>query len=225
MFDSAAASYSPLNRILTFGQDEIWRQAAVDIIEPHSGGRILDICTGTGDLALKLAKGFSNLKIYALDYSENMLAAARKRAGPQNRQNLIIEEGDCANLEFDSGYFDYVTVSFGLRNLSYSRDNLIKALGEIYRVLKSGGRFIILETSQPANAFIRKFFHLYAAGVVPMAGRLISGKKEPYSYLGNSIVKFFDQDRLMDILVSAGFRKEKTVPFMFGAIMLCAVQK
>ena len=227
MFSSASSSYVMLNRILTFGQDDRWRQAAVDIIRPSEKDKILDICTGTADLALKITRRFPALEIYALDYSPNMLAVARRRLESLTQHNLIFKEGDCTHMEFGDDYFDYVTISFGFRNLSFSKENLIKALKEIYRVLKRGGKFIILETSQPANILIRRLFHLYAGGVVPRIGRLVSGKREPYTYLGTSIVRFFDRFELARILESCGFKIKKVLSksFIFGAILLYVVEK
>ena len=226
MFDAASKRYVLLNKILTLGQDEKWRQAALEAIEPQADTKILDICTGTADLALKIAKKFSLLPIYALDYSPRMLAAARERLLKERfTHNIIFKEGDCTSMEFDGDYFDYVTISFGFRNLSFSRENLGQALKEIYRVLKKGGRFIIIETSQPANIFVRKLFHFYAEKIVPLVGRFTSGESIPYNYLGNSIVKFFSQDELIDILESGGFKKENTKAFMFGMILLCVVKK
>ena len=225
MFDVASKRYVFSNKILTFGQDEKWREATLDAVEPKADAKILDICTGTADLALKLARRFPSLTIYALDYSKNMLAAAKERAQQQGVKNIIFKEGDVTDIRFDSRYFDYVTVSFGFRNLSFSQENLNKALKEIYRVLKEGGEFIIIETSQPENIFIKKLFHFYAADIVPRLGRFICRQDMPYKYLGNSIVKFFSQAQLIDILESCGFKKENTRAFMFGMILLCAVKK
>lgn len=225
MFDSAANRYVLSNKVLTFCQDERWRQAAVDVIQPETKIKILDICTGTADLALKIAKRFPHSTIYGLDFSQNMLGVAKERAEKEGLNNLIFEIGNCANMGFESDYFNYVTISFGFRNLSYSRENLNKALREIYRVLKHGGRFVIIETSQPANIFIRKLFHFYAANIVPKLGRLFSGKKEPYAYLGSSIVRFFKKEELADALESFGFRKERASSFMCGAILLFVARK
>lgn len=225
MFDIASKRYALSNTVLTFGQDEKWRQAALQAIEPKADTKILDICTGTADLALKLARKFSRLTIYALDYSKNMLAAAKERAQRQGIKNIVFKEGDVTGTGFDSGYFDYITVSFGFRNLSFSDENLRKALKEIHRVLKQGGRFIIIETSQPQNLFIRKLFHFYAANIVPALGRFISREDMPYKYLGNSMVKFFSQAQLMDVLESYGFKKENTKAFMAGMILLCVAKK
>ena len=226
MFDAASNRYILLNKILTFGRDEKWRRAALEAIEPQAGAKILDICTGTADLALKIAKKFPRLTIYALDYSPQMLAAARERVQKDKlEQNIIFKEGDCTCMDFESDYFDYVTISFGLRNLSFSQENLGNALKEIYRVLKKNGTFVIIEPSQPEDIFVRKLFHFYAAKIVPIAGRFISGEDIPYSYLGSSIVRFFSQDKLIAVLESYGFEKEQTKAFMFGMILLCVVKK
>jgi len=223
MFDAASRRYILSNKVLTLGQDERWRQAALKAIEPRPDAKILDVCTGPADLALKIAKKFPHLKVYALDYSPWMLAVAKKRA--KARQNLIFREGDCTRMEFENDYFDYVTISFGFRNLSFSQENLGNALTEIYRVLKKDGSFIIIETSQPENRFIRRLFHFYAANLVPTAGRIFSGLDMPYAYLGNSIIKFFSQDRLINILESYGFKKESSKEFMLGMIILCVTKK
>ena len=178
MFDAVPEKYNRLNKILTFGQDETWRQKALDAIETEDGTTILDICTGTGDLALKIAGRFPNARVYALDFSPRMLAWAKERAQQLNVQNIIFKENDCLGMPFSDEYFDYITISFGFRNLSYSTTNLDKALKEINRVLKNGGRLVIIETSQPVNTFVRRLFHFYAIKIVPRIGMLLSGKKD-----------------------------------------------
>ena len=225
MFDAVPEKYNRLNKILTFGQDETWRQKALDAIEAEDGTAILDLCTGTGDLALKIAGRFPNARVYALDFSPRMLAWAKERAQQLNVQNIIFKENDCLGMTFPDEHFDYITISFGFRNLSYSTTNLDKALKEINRVLKNGGRLVIIETSQPINTFVRRLFHFYAIKIVPRIGMLLSGKKEPYAYLGMSIVKFFDSNKLVCFLGSRGFKLEKRAPYMFGMISLYVFQK
>ena len=148
MFDSVPRRYRLLNKILTFGQDESWRQRALEMIKVQAGDKILDVCTGTADLALKIARMFPWAKIHAIDFSLQMLAAAKKRIEEGGLKNIIIQEKDCIDLGFDNEHFDYITISFGFRNISYSRINLIRSLKEMYRVLKPEGQLIILETSQ-----------------------------------------------------------------------------
>ena len=225
MFDTVPDKYALLNKVLTFGRDEIWRSRVTELIRPDKGARILDICTGTGDLALRLAREFPASDIYAVDFSPKMLYTAKNRAALSGAGNLTFREEDCRALGFEGASFDYVTVSFGFRNLSYSMANLSAALKEIFRVLKDGGRFIILETSQPENALMRGVFHLYARTAVPFIGSLIAGNKEPYRYLGASIAKFFDRDGLVRVLASHGFRRECILTFAFGAIALSVFRK
>lgn len=225
MFDSVPQVYNRLNRIITLGQDEIWRQKAADAIEAEDKTAILDICTGTGDLALKIARKFPNSKIYAIDFSPRMLGLAKERALQLGLQNIIFKENDCLYMDFPNEHFDYVTISFGFRNLSYSMTNFDKALKEINRVLKNDGRLVIIETSQPRNVFIRNAFHFYARSVVPRIGELISGNKESYAYLGASIVKFFNQEKMIDILETYGFQIEMVIPYLFGMISLYIFQK
>lgn len=225
MFDVIPQDYNRLNRVLTLGRDHAWRQKAADAIQAKDGTTILDICTGTGELALKIAGRFPNARIYAVDFSLRMLAWAKERARQLNVKNIIFKENDCLGMTFPDEYFDYTTISFGFRNLSHSMANLDKALKEINRVLKSGGRLIIIETSQPADPFIRALFHFYATRIVPLIGMLLSGQKEPYIYLGMSIVKFFGANELICLLGSRGFELEKMAPYMFGMISLYVLQK
>ena len=225
MFDAIPHRYALLNKILTFGRDEAWRRKACSFISPDDGGRILDICTGTGDLALKIAERFPQHTIYALDFSPRMLDFARETAKARRIENIIFREGDVGDMGFEDGYFDYVTISFGFRNLSHSKENLLKSLKEVYRVLKPGGRFVILETSQPRNTLVRRIFHLYAKLVVPLVGKAISGEKAPYAYLGSSISRFLSYDKLTEVLTSAGFELERTVAFMLGMVRLSRVLK
>lgn len=225
MFDSASKKYVLLNTLMTFGMDVVWRRRAAEAILPKDKGKILDICTGTGDLALKIALCFPDQTVYGMDYSPEMLKVARERARALNCGNLNLTEGDCAQLPFESGSFDYVTVSFGFRNLSYSQDTLGQVFKEVRRALKAGGRFIIIETSQPPNIFIRKLFHFYAQRIVPFAGILFSGQREPYAYLGSSMVKFYGKLQLVNLIERAGFKEEKIISFMFGAILLSIFEK
>ncbi|MGB9594901.1 MAG: bifunctional demethylmenaquinone methyltransferase/2-methoxy-6-polyprenyl-1,4-benzoquinol methylase UbiE [Candidatus Poribacteria bacterium] len=225
MFDSVSQKYTLLNKILTLGQDDRWRDKLIQSIHPKYGDKILDVCTGTGDLAIKLAKKFVDVEIYAIDFSPNMINEAEKKAYKDGIRTINFIENDCLDIDFEDNSFDYVTISFGFRNLSYSEENINRALTEIYRVLKYNGHLAILETSQPKNRLIRKVFHIYVKKIVPTLGSLISGNGKAYSYLGRSIARFFDRNELEAILVSKGFKKEKIISFMFGGILLSLFKK
>ncbi len=225
MFDVVPDRYNLLNSILTFRCDRTWRREVLRVISVDENTRILDLCTGTGDLAIMLACKFSNAQVFAIDFSPKMIAFAKKRAFKSALRNVKIEEGDCTAMKFPAGYLDYVTISFGFRNLSYSADNLKRALSQIHRVLKEGGRFVVLETSQPANKFIRKIFHFYATIAVTGIGALISGRRAPYAYLGSSIIAFFDLNQMRSVVEAEGFIMRSVKPFMFGAILLWDFQK
>lgn len=225
MFDTIPTKYALLNKVLTFGLDNAWRNSIFSIIKVKDGLKMLDICTGPGDLALKIARKFPAADVYAIDFSAKMLEAAIDRAKDLGIQNITFKENNCASMDFENSYFDYVTISFGFRNLSFSAKILKSALREVHRVLKEGGRFIILETSQPENLFIREMFHFYVKIIVPRMGAFIGGNKIPYSYLGASIVKFFDKNGLDDLLSSEGFGQEAVKPFMFGMVRLSVFRK
>lgn len=225
MFDTVSRRYILLNRIITFGQDDKWRDAVVERVQLKERDRVLDMCTGTADIALRIARKFPFNDVYALDFSSDMLDEAKIRQKAAGLRNVIFKQADCAATGFDTEEFDYVTISFGFRNLSYSRENLDKALKEIYRILKKGGRLIILETSQPHNVIVKALFHFYASKLVPFAGRLFSGNGLPYGYLGDSITRFFDKTSLISQLNSYGFNGEAVKSFMLGGVLLCASQK
>lgn len=225
MFEAASSNYRFVNKILTFGQDEVWRKKTAESVDLEKNGRLLDIGTGTGELAIKIARRFPDNQIYALDFSHRMLRQAKERAKKQNLKNIVFQEADCRRLPYDNESFNWVTISFAFRNLSFSKTNLSYALKDIYRVLKKGGRLVILETSQPDNAFIRNPFNFYARRFVPAIGAFFSGEKQPYGYLGSSIPKFFTVEALRAFLKLEGFQQERIVYFLFGGITLVVFVK
>lgn len=226
MFDHVAVSYRRLNTILTFGRDNVWRRYAVGAAAPAPGQAILDICTGTGDMAIRLARTYPESSVTGLDYSSQMLEAARQnaaRAGGSRQPDFV--EADCRKIPFADDSFEVVTAGFGFRNLSADPAIQAGSLKEILRVLKKGGRFVILESSQPSNGLLRRIFSWYASIVVPFIGGGLSGQKEAYVYLGHSMKKFYDGPGLRAVLEQAGFRVESQRPFMAGAILLSVFRK
>ncbi len=217
MFTAVPPRYDLINRIITLGMDEIWRrQAAMECLSSHPA-RILDVCCGTGDLALRLAR-MSDAQVLALDYSQPMLDIARAKAArlPRGKPVSFIY-GDVAELPFPDGDFDCAGISFAFRNLTYKNPMTGRYLAEIFRVLKPGGRFVIVESSQPASRLIRLKFRLYLRWFVYPVGYLLSGNRGAYHYLAESASHFYTPDEVQRLLRGAGFASVKYQPLFFGA--------
>jgi demethylmenaquinone methyltransferase / 2-methoxy-6-polyprenyl-1,4-benzoquinol methylase len=186
MFDGIAHRYDLLNHLLSANFDKIWRKNAVSNIKPSTNIKILDIATGTGDLAIECAKLMPE-KIVGIDISEKMLDVARKKVSIKKLSTPIsFEIAAAENLPFPDSSFDYVTVAFGVRNF----EDLNKGLSEMNRVLKIGGRAIILEFSKPDSTFFKSLYFFYFRNVLPFIGRIISQSSFAYTYLPDSVEDF-----------------------------------
>ena len=212
MFDTISKEYDGLNRVISFGIDVKWRKKVVDLIAATHPKTILDIATGTGDLAIQLVETKAT-KIIGLDISEGMLEVGRKKIANQNLSNAIeMVVGDSENLPFEDNSFDAITVAFGVRNF----ENLEKGLSEILRVLKPNGIFIILETSVPTKTPYKQGYTFYTKNVLPLIGRLFSKDKSAYSYLCESASVFPYGEALNNILRKIGFTNATALPQTFG---------
>ncbi len=210
MFDTVSKEYDFLNRVLTFGLDISWRKKVVKIVAKNNSKNILDIATGTGDLAINLAK-IKAAKITGLDISKGMLDIAKAKV---KKKNLPIELilGDSENLPFADATFDAITVGYGVRNF----ENLDKGLQEIYRVLKPNGVFVVLETSQPTKFPMKQLFKFYSKYIIPTVGSLFSKDKKAYNYLPESAANFPFGEVFNNILLKNGFTTAKDIPVTFG---------
>ncbi len=210
MFDNVSKEYDFLNRVLTFGLDISWRKKVVKIVAKNNSKNILDIATGTGDLAINLAK-IKTAKITGLDISKGMLDIAKAKV---KKKNLSVELilGDSENLPFADATFDAITVGYGVRNF----ENLDKGLKEIYRVLKPNGIFVVLETSQPTKFPMKQLFKFYSKYVIPTVGSLFSKDKKAYNYLPESAANFPFGKAFNNILLKNGFNTAKDIPVTFG---------
>lgn len=207
-------TYELVNHILTFGFDMLWRRRAAHIAAAAGGTKWADMCTGTGDMALCLSRlAPKGTSIYAVDLSVPMLLKALKKPEARNISFVI---SDVNALEFPDGSFDLVTISFATRNISLNRDVLTQTFAEFCRVLKPGGRFINLETSQPSSVLIRKLFHFYVRLFVKPLGGLISGNYPAYAYLAYTIPRFYAPEVLSAIIRQAGFEKVTYKKLLFG---------
>jgi demethylmenaquinone methyltransferase/2-methoxy-6-polyprenyl-1,4-benzoquinol methylase len=217
MFAAIAPRYDRANRLLTAGVDEAWRRRAVaELAAPH-GGRVVDLCCGTGDLVFHLLKTDPALEVVGVDFTPAMLEGARsraKRADPKARARFV--EGDVTRLPFADAGFDGATMGFSMRNVV----DVVGTLREARRVLRPGARFVNLDVTKPANPLVRRVFGLYFYGIVPLVGGIVGGSKTAYRYLPNSLTNFPDADGLADRFRSAGFRDVRTIRLGFGAIAL-----
>jgi len=217
MFTAVPRRYDLVNHVITWFLDERWRRkAAKECLTAHPH-RVLDLCCGTGDLAIDIARlADSSVEIEGIDYSEPMLRIAAAKAIASNTDITFIY-GDAAALPFADGNFDCVGISFAFRNLTYKNPLTESYLSEVYRILAPGGKFVIVETSQPESALIRTLFHLYLRCFVSNVGHWLSGNKSAYRYLAESARRFYNADEVKDLLLSSGFKEFYPRPLLFGA--------
>jgi len=214
IFSEVSKTYELVNHVLTFGLDVVWRKKATREASQAGGTLWLDVCSGTGEMAHNLSSlASSHVKVVAVDFSPIMLSRLREK--PQNQKiSLALAEANC--LPFANETFNLVTISFATRNINISREDLITHFKEFYRVLKPGGRFVNLETSQPRQEIIRRIFHLYVRLVVFPIGYLVSGSKLGYKYLSSTIRRFYRPEQLSRFLYNAGFRVVSFKPLFLG---------
>lgn len=202
MFSALAGRYDRANRWLSFFQDQRWRKAVVRWADLKMGDRVLDLCTGTGDLALEFARS-ADVQVTGADISAEMLALAGKKArGSAYPQRLRFEAANVMELPYAEGAFDVVSVAFGLRNLPDYRAGLT----QMYRVLKPGGQLLILEFSQPQGMW-GKLYLRYLRSVLPVLGGWITGQQAPYRYLDESIRRFPGRNDLAELMAAVGFER------------------
>ena len=209
MFDGVARRYDLLNDLLSLGRTKAWRKVATSIIDPKPGMRILDIAAGTGSSSRPLADAGAN--VIPLDFSKGMLDAGRKR-----HPDLAFTQGDALALTFKDNEFDVTTISFGLRNTS----DTLKALRESLRVLKPGGRMVVVEFSQPTNKIFRTIYLRYLMRALPVVARKVSSNPDAYVYLAESILAWPNQPGLAALMKTAGFEKVHWKNLTFGIVAI-----
>jgi len=218
IFTAVPSRYDLINHVITLGLDSRWRRLAVKACRKGKPGKVLDLGCGTGDLAIGLAlRSEVDVKIVGLDYSPPMLDRARQkamRAGVAGRVEFV--PGEANNLPFPDGYFDSVGISFAFRNLTYKNPFRLPHLSEVLRVLKEGGRYVIVESSQPRNPVLRWLFHFYLRVFVAPAGVLLSGNRGAYRYLAESAAHFYSPKEIKEMLLAAGFDEVRYRSLLFG---------
>ncbi|MFD2598549.1 bifunctional demethylmenaquinone methyltransferase/2-methoxy-6-polyprenyl-1,4-benzoquinol methylase UbiE [Sphingobacterium corticis] len=213
MFNNISGTYDMLNRFMTMGIDIIWRKKAIRSLRSIKPQRILDVATGTGDFAIESIKILNPEKIVGLDISEGMLSVAKEKIQKKGlSKQFEVMLGDSESLPFEDNSFDAVTVAFGVRNF----EHLQKGLDEINRVIRPGGKAIVLELSNPTAFPIKQLFHFYFHKFTPAMGRLISKDHRAYSYLPESVAQFPSGKVFAGMMQQAGFSETKVRPQTFG---------
>ena len=221
MFNTISGKYDGLNRVISFGIDVKWRKKVLKLVTNTNPENVLDIATGTGDLAILMTKTGAT-EIVGLDISEGMLEVGRKKIAERKLDNKIkMVLGDSENIPYEDNSFDAITVAFGVRNF----ENLEKGLAEILRVLKPGGIFVILETSVPVKFPYKQGYSFYTKYILPLIGKIFSKDKSAYAYLCESASVFPHGEMLNNILRKIGFIEVKNMPQTFGVATIYTASK
>ncbi|MEM6890717.1 MAG: bifunctional demethylmenaquinone methyltransferase/2-methoxy-6-polyprenyl-1,4-benzoquinol methylase UbiE [Pseudomonadota bacterium] len=204
VFSSVASKYDVMNDVMSVGIHRLWKDAMMDWLAPREGQRLLDVAGGTGDIAFRFLRRAPSAAAVVVDMTEAMLKEGETRAEAETfKDRLEWVVGDAMALPFDDASFDVYTISFGIRNVT----RIDEALREAFRVLRPGGRLMVLEFSQLPNAALQQLYDLYSFNVIPRMGKVITGDRESYQYLVESIRRFPDQESFAAMIKSAGFER------------------
>jgi demethylmenaquinone methyltransferase / 2-methoxy-6-polyprenyl-1,4-benzoquinol methylase len=221
MFNNISKKYDFLNHFLSLGIDILWRKQAIRLLKNDKPKHILDIATGTGDFAIE-ALSLKPEKIIGVDISEGMLAVGREKMKKKGYDNIIdLQLGDSEKLLFDDNTFDSVIVSFGVRNF----ENLEKGISDMNRVLKPGGKTVILEFSKPTKFPFKQIYNFYFRAILPKIGKVISRDNAAYTYLPESVEAFPDGDKFLEVLKNAGFKNTRCKSLTFGVSSIYTGEK
>ncbi|WGK65218.1 bifunctional demethylmenaquinone methyltransferase/2-methoxy-6-polyprenyl-1,4-benzoquinol methylase UbiE [Croceiramulus getboli] len=222
MFDTISNEYDGLNRVISLGVDVKWRKKVVQIVTDRNPATVLDIATGTGDLAIQIAQCAPKAQVIGLDISNGMLDVGRKKINAAKLDHQItMVQADSEALPFENDHFDAITVAFGVRNF----EHLEKGLSEILRVLKTGGIFVVLETAVPTKFPFKQGYTFYSNYILPTIGKLFSKDRHAYSYLSKSAAVFPHGERFNNILKKIGFTKVENMPQTFGVASIYKASK
>ncbi|MCP9481040.1 bifunctional demethylmenaquinone methyltransferase/2-methoxy-6-polyprenyl-1,4-benzoquinol methylase UbiE [Shimia sp. CNT1-13L.2] len=206
VFNSVASKYDVMNDVMSMGIHRVWKDAMMDWLAPRPGQRLLDVAGGTGDISFRFLERAGHGHATVCDLTEPMLVEGRKRAeAAAMAQSLDWVVGDAMALPFEDNTFDVYTISFGIRNVTRPQE----ALNEAFRVLKPGGRLMVLEFSQIPNDMMQKVYDLYSFNIIPRMGQMIANDRDSYQYLVESIRKFPDQETFLNMVKQAGFENAK----------------
>lgn len=222
MFDSIAPAYDLMNRMMTFGIDCRWRRKAIDMVGKYNPSRLLDVATGTGDMAFLIDDMLHPDELTGIDLSEGMLDVARQKAAARgNAGHITFETGDCLHLSFPDNRFDAVTVAYGVRNF----EHLAQGFAEMYRVLAPGGVLCVIELSTPVHFPFRQLYKLYTYTIIPLVGRIVSHDAHAYTYLPRSVAAVVQGEEMLALFAEAGFVHCRLRRLTFGACTIYMGEK
>lgn len=226
MFDSIAPAYDFMNRMMTFGIDRLWRRKAVRMLASGPHADILDVATGTGDLALLLARSLRPATVTGIDLSEGMLEVARRKASADtgaaaSGTKMTFLAADCLHLPMPDGTYDIVTAAYGVRNF----EHLLRGYREMYRVLRPGGTLCVIELSTPTSPLVKPLYRFYTRHIIPLAGRIVSHDVRAYSYLPESIAAVPQGESMLALMREAGFSATEHHPLTFGVCTIYIARK
>tara|TARA_Y100001949_G_C15912330_1_gene297394 strand:+ start:217 stop:948 length:732 start_codon:yes stop_codon:yes gene_type:complete len=214
VFSSVAPNYDIMNDLMSFGMHRLWKKRFVEVIDVKKNDVILDVGSGSGDIAIEIIKqGLSN-NLYLLDLNKKMLEEGKKRL--KKNKNIKYFIGNAENLDFQNNFFNKYVISFCLRNVTEYK----KSIKEAYRVLKHGGKFCCLEFSTPKSSFISNSYKIYKSRILPLLGEIVAKDKNAYKYLSESIDLFPSQEELSNVLVNCGFEKVKSINLFNGIVAI-----
>jgi demethylmenaquinone methyltransferase/2-methoxy-6-polyprenyl-1,4-benzoquinol methylase len=219
-------TYDLVNRLFTFGLDKKWRRHAVEVCLESHPHRVLDLCCGTGDLAINISQAANNtVQITGFDLNREMLAIARQKASLLKTAAVDFIQGDAGSMPFKNNEFDCITIGFGFRNLTFENPNREQYLREINRIMKPGARLLILESAQPENRFVGFFYRLYLTLILVPLGGLLSGDWHAYRYLADSSACFYSYTALCKMLEDIHLSLQIHKKYLFGSVNLLIATK
>ena len=222
MFDAIAPAYDFMNRAMTFGIDRLWRRKAVRLMRDVPHKDVLDIATGTGDLAILMADRLSGSHVTGVDLSEGMIEVGRRKVADHGLAGRVtLTTGDCLALPFADDSFDCITCAYGVRNF----EDLEAGYLEMCRVLRPGGLLVVLELSTPPSALVRPFYNLYTRSIIPAVGRMVSKDTRAYSYLPESIAAVPQREEMCGVMRRAGLADCRYIPLTFGTCTIYTATK
>ena len=222
MFDSIAPAYDFMNRMMTFGLDKLWRLRAVNMLRRKSPQHILDVATGTGDLAMLMFKKLRPGRITGIDLSPGMIAVAEKKVAEAGLDGAIrFMNEDCLDLPFAPEVFDCITVAYGVRNF----EHLDRGYAEMYRVMQRGGTLCVIELSTPRSPLVKPFYKFYTRHIIPWVGKAVSRDVRAYSYLPESIAAVPQGEEMLQLISEAGFKNCRCRRFTFGTCSVYLAEK